>query len=133
MQLSGKNWPNNRLAHPPFGVGAQPHRRNPGSTTVESSWGYKCELICLLPPANEVCEDYVFTPVCESFCSQVGGHVWLQGGICGCRGVCMVVGDMHGCGRQVWLWGACMVVGGMHGCRGACVVVGGMHGCGRHA
>ena len=23
-----------------------------------------------LPPANEVCEGYVFTPVCQSFCSQ---------------------------------------------------------------
>ena len=26
----------------------------------------------LLPPANEVCEGYVFTPVCQSFCSQGG-------------------------------------------------------------
>ena len=26
----------------------------------------------LLPPENEVCEGYVFTPVCQSFCSQVG-------------------------------------------------------------
>ena len=26
-----------------------------------------------LPPANEFCEDYVFTPVCQSFCSQEGG------------------------------------------------------------
>ena len=25
-----------------------------------------------LPPANEVCEGYVFTPVCQSFCSQEG-------------------------------------------------------------
>ena len=25
--------------------------------------------ISLLPPANEVCEGYVFTPVCQSFCS----------------------------------------------------------------
>ena len=23
-----------------------------------------------LPPANEVCEGYVFTPVCQSFCSR---------------------------------------------------------------
>ena len=29
----------------------------------------------LLPPANEVCEGYVFTPVCQSFCSQ-GGSIW---------------------------------------------------------
>ena len=28
-----------------------------------------------LPPANEVCEGYVFTPVCQSFCSQ-GGVPW---------------------------------------------------------
>ena len=26
----------------------------------------------LLPPANEVCEGYVFTPVCQSFCSWGG-------------------------------------------------------------
>ena len=26
-----------------------------------------------LPPANEVCEGYVFTPVCQSFCSRGGG------------------------------------------------------------
>ena len=25
-----------------------------------------------LPPTNEVCEGYVFTPVCQSFCSQEG-------------------------------------------------------------
>ena len=53
------------------------------------------------PPANVVCEGYVFTPVCQSFCSQ--------GGVC-------VVGV---CGRgHVW-WGTC-VVGGTHG-RGACM------------
>ena len=27
-------------------------------------------LLLLLPSANEVCEGYVFTPVCQSFCSQ---------------------------------------------------------------
>ena len=26
-----------------------------------------------LPPANEVCERYVFTSVCQSFCSRGGG------------------------------------------------------------
>ena len=26
----------------------------------------------LLPSTNEVCEGYVFTPVCQSFCSQGG-------------------------------------------------------------
>ena len=25
-----------------------------------------------LPPANEVCEGYVFTPVCQSFCTWAG-------------------------------------------------------------
>ena len=29
-------------------------------------------LSTLLPPANEVCEGYVFTPVCQSFCSRGG-------------------------------------------------------------
>ena len=49
-----------------------------------------------------------------------GGHVWLQGGVHGCRGHawllggCMVVEGMRG-----WWWG-----GVMCGCRGACVVVG---------
>ena len=59
----------------------------------------------LLPPANEVCEGYVFTPVCQAFCSQGGG-------------ACMVGGGVHA-------WG----VGGMHGLE-ACVAggVGGMHG-----
>ena len=35
-------------------------------------------LICgyNLPPRNEVCEGYVFTPVCQSFCSQVVGGGW---------------------------------------------------------
>ena len=28
-----------------------------------------------LPPANEVCEGYVFTPVCQSFCSQGGEYL----------------------------------------------------------
>ena len=32
----------------------------------------------LLPPANEVCEGYVFTPVCRSFCSQGGVQVQVH-------------------------------------------------------
>ena len=28
--------------------------------------------LVFLPPANDVCEGYVFTPVCQSFCSQEG-------------------------------------------------------------
>ena len=30
-------------------------------------------IIPSLPPGNEVCEGYVFTPVCQSFCSQAEG------------------------------------------------------------
>ena len=69
----------------------------------------KVDIIVLLLPANEVCEGYVFTPVCQSFCSQgwpcmaegcvAGGmhgegHAWL-GGMCG-RGACMAGGCMVG-------------------------------------
>ena len=103
--------------------------------------------IVLLPPANEVCEGYVFTGACLSggggrawwrggggawlpggwwwwgACMMwggvrgVGGHVWCQGGMCGARGVCMVWG--HAC-----CWGGGMhgAWGGMCGAReGACV------------
>ena len=91
-----------------------------------------------LPHANEVCEGYVFTGVCHSFCSR-GGRAWLL------RGVCVVLfgghawfysgGGMHGfiwggmCGFirgacVVLLWGACMVLFGGH----AWFYLGGMHG-----
>ena len=57
---------------------------------------------------------------CWGVCVVGGGHVWLVGGMHGCREVCMVAG---GCvvGRgHAWL------LGGMRGCReGACMVVGG--------
>ena len=39
-----------------------------------------------LPPANVVCEGYVFTPVCQSFCSQGEGCL-LPGGVASSRGV----------------------------------------------
>ena len=35
--------------------------------------------ITLLPPTNEVCEGYVFTPVCQSFCSQGGLPQYMLG------------------------------------------------------
>ena len=106
-----------------------------------------------LPPANVVCEGYVFTPVCHSVhrggmhgCSEGGvwllggrGHAWLLGGACMVapegghewllRGhAWLLLGGMCGCSR-----------GGMHGCsgggacvvfaRGACMVFsGGVHG-----
>ena len=44
-----------------------------------------------LPSANEVCEGYVLTPVCQSFCSQEGclgpGTGWRLGGLAGGWGV----------------------------------------------
>ena len=53
-------------------------------------------------------------------CAVTGGCAWLPGG-----GACMVVGGMCGCR------GACMVarghvwlLGGMHGCQGVCMVAG---------
>ena len=46
------------------------HRRNPSTF---HSW--KMIPTFFLPPANEVCEGYVFTPVCQSFCSW-GGGTW---------------------------------------------------------
>ena len=62
-----------------------------------------------LPPATKLGQGCVFTRVCDS----VHG-----GGMCGCRGTCMVAG-VCGCGGHVWL------LGGMHGCQGACMGAGG--------
>ena len=66
--------------------------------------------IVLLPPANVLCEGYVFTPVCQSFCSQ--GGTCIAGGVRGRgvhgRGVCV-----HG--RGVCVAGVCVLQGGMHG------------------
>ena len=43
---------------------------------------------------------------------MVGGHAWLWGGgMCGCRGACVVAGGVHGC------------KGGMCGCRGVCILL----------
>ena len=95
----------------------------------------------LLPPANEVCEGYVFTGVCLSTpgggaCMVLfGGHVWFYlGGVHGfIWGVCVVLfrgdawfysGGMHGfIGGHAWFYlGACVVLFG-----GACVVLFGGH------
>ena len=65
--------------------------------------------LIFLPPANEVCEGYVFTCVCLS----TGGCAW-QGACVHGRGACM-------CGR-----GACMVGG--HVWQGDVHGKGGMHG-----
>ena len=92
----------------------------------------------LLPPANEVCEGYVFTPVCQSFVHRGGVHgrgVRMVGGMNG--GGCMAGGGMHGrgvCMVGVCVWqGVCMAgghvwQGGVHGKGG---MVGGMCGRGR--
>ena len=88
--------------------------------------------LMLLPPANEVCEGYVFTGVCHSV--HGGGHVWLlRGGMCGCSW-----GGMHGCsqGGHAWLLRGGLPRGGMRGCSwggmcgcsgGACMVAPGGH------
>ena len=74
-----------------------------------------------LPPANEVCEGYVFTGVCLS---TPGGHAWFYlGGMHGfirggMRG--FIRGDVHG-----FIWGACVVLFGF--IRGACMVLFGGH------
>ena len=72
--------------------------------------------VCLLPPANVVCEGYVFTGVCHSFCSQ-GGHAWFYSGA-----ACMVLfrGGMHGFiqGGHAWFYSGGMrgfIWGGVHG------------------
>ena len=84
----------------------------------------------LLPPANEVCEGYVFTGVCLS--TEGGGvhgrgrHVW-QGGMHG-RGVCVAGGHVwrRGLGWGCALQGGMCMAGGMHGGgharQGACMV-----------
>ena len=64
----------------------------------------------LLPPANVVCEGYVFTGVCLS----------TGRGMRGCWGACMVAG-----GACMVAGGVCVVTGGVHGCQGVCMVGGG--------
>ena len=73
------------------------------------------EPLCLkfLPPANEVCEGYVFTGGCLFMEGMHGGHVWWG---FACQGAC-VAGGMHG--RGVYLAGGMCFRG--HVCQGACV------------
>ena len=59
-------------------------------------------MIALLPPANVVCEGYVFTPVCDSVNRGRGRGVVAPGG-----GTCVVAprgGRMRGCsgGGHAW-------------------------------
>ena len=48
------------------------HLANYHYCTFEFSVCAKLAEMALLSPANEVCESYVFTPVCQSFCSKGG-------------------------------------------------------------
>ena len=105
----------------------------------------------LLPPANVVCEGYVFTGICDSVnrggmrgfiwgaCVVLfGGHAWFYsggmhgfirgGGVHGFGGACMVLsggvcGFIWG-GMHGFIWGACVVLSG-----GVCGFIrGGMRG-----
>ena len=80
--------------------------------------------VTFLPPANEVCEGYVFTGVCLS--TGGGVHGCSRGGMRGCsRGACVVAHRggvhgcsqerMHGCSRRGHTW---LLTGGMRGCSG---------------
>ena len=107
-------------------------------------------VVCFLPPANEVCEGYVFTGVClQGGMLGRGGHVWqggmrgggacVAGGTCMEEGVCMAGGAWWGgvCGKgecmaggHAWLWGCAWLgacVAGGHAWLGACMA-GGIHG-----
>ena len=84
-------------------------------------WLQPNEVVGSLPPANEVCEGYVFTGVCLS--TWGGGVHGCSGGrgVRGCsRGVCVVTPGGH-----VWLLlgGGVVTPGGVCGCsRGVCMV-----------
>ena len=77
----------------------------------------------LLPPANVVCEGYVFTPVCDSVngkgvrgCSRGGACVVAPGaGVCGKGGRAWQRGGMRGKGGMRCERGVCMAKGGMRG------------------
>ena len=64
-----------------------------------------------LPPANVVCEGYVFTGVCHSFCSQGGGmrgFIWggMHGFILGAY-VVLFGGGVRGFIRGALVGGVC--------------------------
>ena len=84
-----------------------------------------------LPPANVVCEGYVFTPVCDSV-NRMGGRAWLLRGVGGGGCAWLFRGGAWllpgGCAwllrGHAWL----LLGGGMRGCSGgACVVAPGGH------
>ena len=55
--------------------------------------------IKFIPPANEVCEGYVFTRVCQSFCSWLGGGIpsCIAGGIPACLAGLQGEGSIPAC------------------------------------
>ena len=64
------------------------------------------------------------------WCVVARGHVWLLGGMCGCRGACVAARGLAWLlGGHAWLlgglcscWGVGMCGwGGVHGCQGACI------------
>ena len=88
----------------------------------------------LLPPANVVCEGYIFTGICDSVIRGGmrgfirGGCVVLFGGVRFYSGGCawFYLGGVHGfIWGHAWFYpgGACMVLFG----GGACVVLSGGH------
>ena len=80
-------------------------------STVSSETKFLCLHLLFLPPANEVCEGYVFTGVCLS---MGGPCVVARGGMHSCFGG--VHGFFRGAGMRGFFQGACMVfLGGMHG------------------
>ena len=91
-----------------------------------------------LPPANVVCEGYVFTRVCHSVHSGgmhafLGGHAFFfSGGACFFRGVHAFFQGGGGCACFFW-GGACVLFfSGGRACffQGACIVFpGGGHAC----
>ena len=102
------------------------------SATNDNMELFSCSLTLLifLPPANEVCEGYVFTGVCLSTGGRAwfysgGGCAWfyLGGGVCGfIQGghAWFYLGGVHGFiwgGMHGFIWEACMVLfgKGMHG------------------
>ena len=101
-------------------------------------WSYSATAkSTLLPPANVVCEGYVFTGICDSVNRGVcawfysGGHAWFYSGgawfysgggyVWFYSGVCMV---LFGGACMVLFGGACVVLFGGH----AWFYPGGMHG-----
>ena len=74
----------------------------------------KQKSVPIVTTRNEVCEGYVFTPVCHTVhggsCMAEGHAWWWGGGSCAWQRVCMVGrGDMHGLAEgHAWQ-------GGVHG------------------